>query len=86
MRSAVHTLGLRVRTGIHAGDVEMRGEEVTGLAVHAAARVMGLAGEDQVLISEAVVQLLEDPPQLRDAGRHELRGVPGSWLLYELAT
>jgi class 3 adenylate cyclase len=84
MRSAVHTLGLRVRTGIHAGDVEMRGEEVTGLAVHAAARVMGLAGEDQVLISEAVVQLLEDPPQLRDAGRHELRGVPGTWLLYEL--
>jgi class 3 adenylate cyclase len=84
MRSAVKTLGLRVRTGIHSGDVEMRGEEVTGLAVHAAARVMSLAGEDQVLISDDVVKLLEDDLPLRDAGRHELRGVPGTWQLWEL--
>ena len=84
MRDAVKALGLRVRTGIHAGEVEIRGEEVTGLAVHAAARVMSLAGEDQVLISADVVQLLEDSPPLRDAGRHELRGVPGTWQLYEL--
>jgi class 3 adenylate cyclase len=85
MRFAVHTLGLRVRTGIHAGDVEMRGEQVAGLAVHAAARVMSLAGEDQVLISDDVVQLLDDDAlPLRDAGRHELRGVPGRWQLYEL--
>jgi class 3 adenylate cyclase len=62
----------------------MRGEQVTGLAVHAAARVMSLAGEDQVLISDDVVQLLEDDLPLRDAGRHELRGVPGTWQLYEL--
>jgi class 3 adenylate cyclase len=84
MVDAVKALGLRVRTGIHHGEVEMRGEQVTGLAVHAAARVMGLAGEDQVLISDDVVQLLEDAPPLRDAGRHELRGVPGTWQLYEL--
>jgi class 3 adenylate cyclase len=84
MRRAVKTLGLRVRTGVHCGDVEMRGEQVTGLAVHAAARVMSLAGEDQVLISDDVVQLLEDDLPLRDAGRHELRGVPGTWQLYEL--
>lgn len=84
MRDAVKTLGLRVRTGIHCGEVEMRGEQVTGLAVHAAARVMSLAGEDQVLISDDVVQLLEDAPPLRNAGRHELRGVPGTWQLYEL--
>jgi class 3 adenylate cyclase len=84
MRSSVKALGLRVRTGIHLGDVEMRGEQVTGLAVHAAARVMALAGEDQVLISGDVAQLLENAPPLRDAGRHELRGVPGTWQLYEV--
>jgi class 3 adenylate cyclase len=47
MRDGVHALSLRVRTGLHCGEVEMRGEQVTGLAVHAAARVMGLAGEDR---------------------------------------
>ena len=84
MRDSVKALGLRVRTGIHCGEVEMRGEEVSGLAVHAAARVMGLAGEDQVLISDDVAQLLDESLPLRDAGRHELRGVPGTWQLYEL--
>jgi class 3 adenylate cyclase len=84
MRDAVQVLGLRVRTGIHYGEVEMRGEQVAGLAVHAAARVMGLAGEDQVLISDDVAQLLDDAFPLRDAGRHELRGVPGTWQLYEV--
>ena len=51
MRDGVKGLGLRIRTGLHCGEVEMRGEQVTGLAVHAAARVMGLAGEGKVLIS-----------------------------------
>jgi class 3 adenylate cyclase len=63
----------------------MRGEQVTGLAVHAAARVMGLAGEDQVVISGDVAELLEGAIPLRDAGRRELRGVPGTWQLYEVA-
>jgi len=84
MRGGVKTLGLRVRTGIHCGEVELRGEQVTGLAVHAAARVMSLAGEDQVLISGEVAQLLDDALPLRDVGRRELRGIPGTWQLYEL--
>jgi class 3 adenylate cyclase len=84
MRDGVKGLGLRVRTGLHRGEVEMRGEQVTGLAVHAAARVMGVAGENQVLISDDVAQLLDDAFPLRDAGRHELRGVPGTWQLYEV--
>jgi len=84
MRDGVKALGLRVRTGIHYGEVEMRGEEVSGLAVHAAARVMALAGEDQVLISNDVAELLDEAVPLRDAGRHELRGVPGTWQLYEV--
>ncbi len=86
MRDGVGGLGLRVRTGLHVGEVEMRGEQVTGLAVHAAARVMGLAGEDQVLVSGDVAELLDGALPMRDAGRHELRGVPGTWQLYEVAS
>jgi class 3 adenylate cyclase len=84
MRESVATLGLRVRTGLHCGEVEMRGEQVTGLAVHAAARVMGLAGQDQVFISADLAEQLDGALPLRDAGRHELRGVPGTWQLYEV--
>jgi class 3 adenylate cyclase len=84
MRDGVKELGLRVRTGLHYGEVEMRGEQVTGLAVHAAARVMGLAGEDQVLISADVARELGDAVPLRDAGVRQLRGVPGEWRLYEI--
>jgi class 3 adenylate cyclase len=85
MRDGVKELGLRVRTGLHCGEVEMRGEQVTGLAVHAAARVMGLAGEDQVLISDDVAKELGDAMPLRDAGTRQLRGVPGEWRVYEIA-
>lgn len=78
-------LGLRVRTGLHCGEVEVRGEQVTGLAVHAAARVMGLAGEQQILVTEDVTQELGVALPLRDVGVRQLRGVPGEWPLYEVA-
>jgi len=45
-------LGLETRTGLHLGECDMRGEEVTGLAVHTAARVMSVAGGGEILISE----------------------------------
>ena len=84
MRDGVQELGLRVRTGLHFGEVEVRGEQVTGLAVHAAARVMGLAGEDQVLVSGDVATELGHAVPLRDAGTRELRGVPGEWRVFEV--
>jgi class 3 adenylate cyclase len=86
MRDAVGELGLRVRTGLHRGEVETRGEQVTGLAVHAAARVMGLAGEGQILVTDEVATALDGAVKLREAGSRDLRGVPGEWHLYEVAT
>jgi class 3 adenylate cyclase len=85
MRGGVKELGLRVRTGLHCDEVQMRGEQVTGLAVHAAARVMGFAREDQIVISEDMALALDGAVPLRDAGRHQLRGVPGEWQLFEVA-
>jgi class 3 adenylate cyclase len=85
MRDDVKALGLRVRTGLHCGEVEVRGEQVSGLAVHAAARVMGTAGENEVVISEEMADALDGAVPLQDAGRHELRGVPGEWQLYQVA-
>ena len=84
MRDGVKDLGLRVRTGLHYGEVEMRGEQVTGLAVHAAARVMGQAGEDQILISGEVAEVLGGSVPLRELEKRELRGVPGQWRLFEV--
>lgn len=84
MRDDVGELGLRVRTGLHLGDVEMRGEQVSGLAVHAAARVMGAAGAGEILVSAELAKRLPDVP-LRDVGTRALRGVPGEWHLYAIA-
>ena len=84
MRDGVAKLGLRVRIGLHLGDVEMRGEQVSGLAVHAAARVMGEATAGEILISAELVAVLPEV-SVRDAGRHSLRGVPGDWQLFEVA-
>jgi class 3 adenylate cyclase len=84
IRAAVGELGLRVRTGLHVGDVEMRGEQVSGLAVHAAARVMGEADADQVLISSDLAEQLSSDVATRGVGGRELRGVPGEWQLFEV--
>jgi class 3 adenylate cyclase len=83
LREDVAKLGLRVRTGLHLGDVEMRGEQVSGLAVHAAARVMGQATPGAILISAELAAVFPEV-SVRDAGRHSLRGVPGEWQLFEV--
>jgi class 3 adenylate cyclase len=84
IREAVGALGLRVRTGLHLGEVETRGEEVSGLAVHAAARVMALAGADQVFVTDAVADVVGSSVALRELGSRSLRGVPGEWRIYEV--
>jgi class 3 adenylate cyclase len=60
----------------------MRGEQVSGLAVHAAARVMGEAADGQILVSSDLAEELATSVPLADAGRHALKGVPGEWQLF----
>jgi class 3 adenylate cyclase len=80
-------LGLQVRAGVHTGEVELRGDDVGGLAVHIAARVAALAGPDEVLLSSTVKDLLAGSGiELSDRGEHELKGVPDRWRLYRVVT
>lgn len=61
----------------------MRGEQVSGLAVHTAARVMAAAGDGEIFVSDAMRAAIDAPDvSTRDRGRHELKGVPGDWQLY----
>jgi class 3 adenylate cyclase len=84
IRAAVAQLDLQTRTGVHLGEVEMRGEQVSGLAVHTAARVMAAASEGEVLVSDALRDAASGDLHLLDRGSHQLKGVPGSWHLYAL--
>lgn len=72
-----------MRAGIHAGELEVRGDDVAGVAVHIGARVCSLAESGEVLVSGAVPPLMIGSSiEFSDRGEHELKGVPGAWRLY----
>ena len=83
---AVRPLGIEVRAGLHTGEIERRGANVAGLAVHAAARIGALAGPSQVLTSTTVRDLaLGSEFTFSDAGEHHLKGITGDWKLLQVA-
>ncbi len=76
-------IGLSLRAGVHTGEVEVRGDDIAGLAVTIARRVCDLAGRGGVLVSGAIPPLVVGSGfEFEDAGEHELKGVPGTWRLY----
>ena len=86
IRDALRQLGLDVRAGVHIGEIELRGDDVAGIAVHIAQRVSSLAGPGEVLVSRTVVDLVAGSGmEFDDRGDHELKGVPGSWRLFAVA-
>jgi len=83
IRNAVLQIGLHVRVGIHTGEIELRGEDVAGIAVHIAQRVCDLADCDEVLVSRTVTDLVAGSGLSFEArGEHDLKGVPGNWALF----
>ena len=77
------TFGIEVRTGLHTGEIELIGDDVGGLAVHIGARVCGLAGAGEVLVSSTVKDLVVGSGiGFTDRGEHELKGVPDRWRLW----
>jgi class 3 adenylate cyclase len=80
---AVRPLGIEVRVGIHAGEVEVRGDDIAGMAVHIGARVAALAGPSEVLVSSTVREIVTGSRrQFAERGEHELKGVPGRWRVH----
>jgi class 3 adenylate cyclase len=76
-------LGLEVRSGVHTGECEVRVDDVSGLAVHIAARVSALAAPGEVLVSSTVKDLVAGSGLAFSArGTETLRGVPGEWRLF----
>ena len=83
LNGAIRTLGIEIRAGLHTGEVEVMGDDVGGIAVHLAARVMAAAGPGEVLVSSAVPPLVTGSGiEFDDRGERELKGVPGSWKLF----
>jgi class 3 adenylate cyclase/alpha-beta hydrolase superfamily lysophospholipase len=81
----VASLGLNVRAGLHTGECELRDDDVAGIAVHIAARVMQVAGPSEVLTSSTVKQLVAGSGlRFADRGTHALKGVEDEWRLYAL--
>jgi class 3 adenylate cyclase len=75
--------GLDVRAGVHTGEIDPSGGDVTGIAVHIASRVLGHADPCEVIVSRTVVDLVAGSQlDFEPRGTHELKGVPGDWQLY----
>ena len=80
-------LGLRLRAGVHTGEVELFPGDVRGLAVHVASRILALAGGGEVYVSGTTRELLSGSSlEFVDRGEHELKGVSGRRRAYELVS
>jgi class 3 adenylate cyclase len=80
-------LGLEIRAGLHTGECEIRGDKLSGIAVHTGARVASLAGAGEVLVSSTVKDLVAGSGiTFEDRGIQVLKGLPGEWHLYAVAS
>ncbi len=85
MCEAARLAGVEIRVGIHTGEAELRGDDLGGIAVHIAARVLAAAPPGGVCVTSTVKDLVTGSElAFRDRGRHELKGVPGQWQLYDV--
>jgi pimeloyl-ACP methyl ester carboxylesterase/class 3 adenylate cyclase len=81
--AAARQIGLPLRAGLHTGEIEVRGDDVGGIAVHVAARVMGQSGANEVFVSRVVTDLVAGAGlKFAERGSFDLKGVPGTWDLF----
>src|ERR1700683_4196839 len=79
----VAQIDVSIRCGVHIGEIEQRGEDVAGIAVHTAARICSAAQPAEILVSRTVTDLVAGSGiEFDDRGEHQLKGVPGSWHLF----
>jgi class 3 adenylate cyclase len=83
LRDRLRGGGMEIRAGVHTGEVQLRGDDVGGIGVHFAARVMAAAGPGEVLVSGTVHDLVAGSDYvLEDRGAHALKGIAGEWRLF----
>ncbi len=81
--AASNQIGLPLRAGLHTGEIELRGRDIGGIAVHAAARVMAQCASGEVLVSRVVTDLVAGAGlKFSERGSYELKGLPGRWDLF----
>ncbi len=87
IRDTVQSLGIEVRAGLHTGECEVRGDDIGGIGVHIGARVSALAKPNEVLVSSTLRDLvIGSGLEFEERGTHELKGVPGEWRLFAVAS
>ncbi len=83
----VRELQIEVRAGLHTGECELVDGKVAGIAVHTGARIASLAAPGEVLVSSTVKDLVAGSGMaFQDHGLEDLKGIPGKWHLYTVAT
>jgi len=83
IRDTVKKLGLSLRIGVHTGECEMKGDKLTGIAVHIGARIAALANANEIVVSQTVKDLVAGSGiEFKDHGVHTLKGVTDEWHVY----
>ena len=82
---AAQQLGIAVRGGLHTGEIELKGDDIGGIAINIAARVAAMADPNETLVSSTVRDLVAGSGlRFIDRDRHELKGIEGEWQLFGL--
>ena len=83
LRTELHEHGIQIRAGLHTGEVDLRGEDVGGIAVHVGARIMAAADPGEILVSRTIRDLVAGSGiTLEDRGTHALKGMSDQWQLF----
>jgi class 3 adenylate cyclase len=87
LRDALRTIGVRIRAGIHTGEIEVAADDISGISVHVAARVVSHADDGQIWVSGVVPLLMAGSNvEFEHRGEWVLKGVPGEWPLFAVKT
>jgi class 3 adenylate cyclase len=83
LNEALRPIGVSIRAGLHAGEIDLRETGIAGIGVHIAARVLAMAEAGEILVSAAVPMLVAGSGfEFDDRGEHHLKGVPDTWRIY----
>ena len=81
---AVREQGLEVRVGIHVGDIDRRGDDISGINVVIGARILSLAGPGEILMSHTALDAIGESVEFESRGEQRLKGVSGRWMIFSI--